>query len=30
MHYPWEETAAKRKACGHFEQRTLSKKTEQL
>ena len=26
MHYRWEETAAKRKACGHFEHRTLSKK----
>ena len=26
MHYRWEETAAKRKECGHFEQRTLSKK----
>ena len=27
MHYRWEETAAKKKECDHFEQRTSSKKS---
>ena len=27
MHYRWGQTAAKKKECGHFEQRTQSKKS---